>query len=126
MYYAHLHLPRYKNYLKGGRPEVISVKPVGGRVFYVATAEFTNAYFVVSQKGRARCLETGQRNVHAWVVGDYHGDVDYPPEDAFKAVYDPWKGNQFVDADTLIPILTSCKIWMVGKDVYYKPTGLGV
>lgn len=118
---AHLHLPRYQRWLNDDSPNVISIKPSGGRVFYVPTALMRDVRFTVSEKGRQRTLQTGQRNVHAWVVGDYCGAVQSVPEAINKAVYDPWKGDSFVDVETLEPIHHASVAYMVNKHVYYKP-----
>lgn len=120
VYLAHLHLPRYQRWLDGGEPNIISIKPGGGRVFYVSTALMRDVRFTVSEKGRQRTLQTGQRNVHAWVVGDYLGAVQSVPEGLSRAVYDPWRGGTFVDAVTLNPVRHASVAYMVNKQVYYK------
>jgi hypothetical protein len=37
-----------------------------------------------------------------------------------KAIYDPWKGGAFVDAETLRPVHEAEMAMLVGKDVFYR------
>lgn len=129
--WLHTHLPR----LASGDPDPISVKIPGQRIAYASWVSLRNARFVVHEKGRQRCLEYGVRNVHAWVVG---GEVlrltsaewagGGSPDAARKltavgwrrAVYDPWKGSSFVDAETLEPVHRAEWVIMSGKDVFYS------
>jgi hypothetical protein len=121
--WAHLHLPR----LTSGDPNPISVKVPGERIDYVSWLSLTDVTFRVSQAGRRRCLREDVRNVHAWVVGtEVLRAPDYPFADPAldyptwrRAVYDPWKGHAFVDAETLAPVLTARYAILSGKHVFY-------
>lgn len=123
--WAHLHLPR----LQSGEVNVISVKVPGQRIEYASWVSLRNATFKVSEPGRQRCITQGVRNVHAWVVGEEILRVeDYPwrseaPATWSQAVYDPWKGETFVDSRTLKPVLASDLVIMSGKNVYYANLG---
>jgi hypothetical protein len=125
--WLHTHLPRLK---AGETPDVISVKVPGQRIEYASWVSLKNARFVVHERGRQRCLEFGVRNVHAWVVGEeilrlsgddwlYLRPGGYRPAGYRQAVYDPWKGGQFVDLETGVPVLTASLVIMSGKNVYY-------
>lgn len=119
--WAHLHLPRWRAFSEaGGTSEVISIKTPGRRVSYTSAIVLKDCTFFVSAKGRERCLKSGVRNVHAWVIGDiiYVSPNELPK--SRRAIYDPWKGGTFVDADTLQPIEHADLVYMVGKDVYYE------
>lgn len=118
--WAHLHLPKWEKYLTGfGSVDVISIKTPGHRVSYVSSFMMKDCTFFVSAKGRERTLKTGIRNVHAWVIGEptYIAPDELPK--TYRAIYSPWKGGTFVDADTLQPIEYADLVYMVGKDVYY-------
>lgn len=120
--WAHLHLPR----LRAGETHMISVKVPGQRIGYVESLVLRDAEFKVHEAGRQRCLIENVRNVHAWVVGQDAGAVPQGFVQSFpgglrKAVYDPWKGGTFVDAQTFEPVLTAPLAIMVGKDVFYSP-----
>jgi hypothetical protein len=131
--WLHLHLPKLKKYravLDGSEPmgeldpNVISLKIPGEKIRYVSRAIVRNARFHVSEKGRQRCLDSGQRNVHAWVIGElapvptplYYSDL--LSEDSRKVVYDPWKGASFVDALTLEPVYEAQQVLMLLDQVW--------
>lgn len=131
--WLHTHLPR----LKAGDPDCVSVKVPGRRVEYASWVSLSNAEFRVFQPGRQRCIRDGVRNVHAWVVGDlvravHHGewvgefgfpvraDQFHAPAGYRRAVYDPWKGPEFVDTETLQPVRHADHVIMSGKNVYYR------
>lgn len=121
--WAHTHFPKLTKWRKDGiDPKIISVKVPGRRVVYVESIVITGAEFKVSQRGRDRTLETGQRNVHAWVVGqaEESGTVLVCLDRLRRAVYDPWKGPTFVDSETLKPVYQSPFVAIFGKDVYYE------
>lgn len=120
--WVHTHLPRLQAHREGrGDDNVLSVKVPGEKITYLNRIVLRDAEFTVSKAGRKRCLETGVRNVHAWVVGEALEDFPIPGKRAKvkKAVYDPWKGDSFVDAITLQPVHRASMVWMSGKDVYY-------
>lgn len=118
--WAHLHLPS----LRAGVENVISVKVPGEKIAYVPSIVLADVEFKVHESGRQRCIREGSRNVHAWVVGEARGQVptcfkpDWPGM-LKKAIYDPWKGNSFVNAETLIPVYRANTAILIGKDVYY-------
>ena len=112
--WAHLHLPRYLD----GNPDCISIKVKGERIDYTDHITLVDVEFVVSEKARQRTLATGQRNVHAWVVGTPASIRTWGGAPR-KAVYDPFKGGTFVDAATLQPVHTARIAWLRGKDVFY-------
>lgn len=120
--WAHLHLPRL---LSGETADVISVKIPGQRIEYTSMIALSGCEFRVSEAGRQRCIREGVRNVHAWVVG-VEGQrasgmaAQARPEGFRQALYDPWKGGTFVDADTLEPVLSARYVVMSGKNVYYR------
>ncbi|AXH70277.1 hypothetical protein SEA_HAIZUM_73 [Streptomyces phage Haizum] len=120
--WAHLHLPR----LRSGVQDVISLKVPGEHIDYASVVELTDVEFKVHEHGRQRCIREGVRNVHAWVVGDLAGELvgeslPYELGGAWRrALYDPWKGATFVDAETLEPVTEARSAVLVGKDVHYR------
>ena len=106
---------------------MISVKTPGKEIESVSWVELSNPTFKVSEKGRQRVLRDNVRNVHAWVVGDWTAkgwDCEGSPFDTTgmqRAIYDPWKGDSFVDAKTLEPVHSAKRALVVGKKVYYQP-----
>jgi hypothetical protein len=125
--WLHTHLPRLS---AGDTPDVISVKIPGQRIAYASWVSLKEARFVVSERGRQRCIRDGVRNVHAWIVGEeilrldgddwtYLRPGGYIPAGYRRAVYDPWKGGQFVDLESGAPVLTASLVIMAGKNVFY-------
>lgn len=67
---------------------------VGGMFWY----ELENVKFHVSEKGRQRVLKTGQKNVHAWMEGDWVRDycvMPFDPAMAHRVRYDPFYDEYF-------------------------------
>lgn len=127
--WVHLHLPR----LSSGDLEMISVKHPGERVRYRNLVGLESARFVVNERGRLRAVRENVRNVHAWVVGTLTFDHTLPSlrrveemqhiigeAEMRRAIYDPWKGDSFVDSETLEPIERADAVLCVGKLVYYR------
>lgn len=123
--WVHTHLPR----LTAGERDCLSVKIPGQRIGYASDVLLRDALFRVSEPGRLRCLASGVRNVHAWVVGtEVQRWSGAPPLESLqgmrRAVYDPWKGGTFVDAETLEPLCGTYSVVMLsGKTVWYEPEG---
>lgn len=124
--WLHTHLPRLQS---GDTPDVISVKVPGERIAYASCVTIRDARLIVSEAGRRRCLASGVRNVHAWVTGQQLARLSgractLPPAGSLRrAVYDPFKGPQFVDLETLAPVWSAPWVIMCGKDVFYLPEG---
>lgn len=118
--WVHLHLPR----LRAGAADVISVKAPGTTIRYASYVSLTAAEFRVHERGRQRCIQDGVRNVHAWVIGCpavvWEGGQPGITPDWKRAVYDPWKGGTFVDAETLKPVHQAETVNLIGKHVYYR------
>lgn len=116
--WSHLHLPRFS----AGERNCISVKDKGQRVRYVSDISMKDVTFFVSAAGRERCLRTGVRNVHAWVIGERVNEgINSDPvflHNYRRAIYDPWKGDSFVWADTLTPVHRAATVYLSGKNVY--------
>ncbi len=125
--WVHTHLPRLRS---GDTSDVLSVKVPGRRVEYVSWIALRDAEFRVHEKGRQRCLATGVRNVHAWVVGQEVNRVEGrrvdhsgPPAGWGTALYDPFRGGTFVDSKTFEPVLGSPWVVLSGKYVFYAKEG---
>src|SRR3546814_2278778 len=95
------------------------------------------SFFFSSRRRHTSCaLVTGVqtcalpifRNVHAWIVGEeilrceaeFPGEFTRTPVGYRKALYDPFKGPFFVDAETLEPVHMAAYAIMSGKDAWYS------
>lgn len=120
--WVHTHLPR----LSAGERDCLSVKVPGERIAYASEVLLTDVTFKVHEGGRRRCLRTGVRNVHAWVVGTEQdrasGTEPLERLSAWRrALYDPFKGGSFVDSETLEPVASATAALVSGKFVHYLP-----
>lgn len=127
--WVHTHLPR----LRAGERDCLSVKVPGQHIEYAAWVSLKNAEFRVSEPGRLRCLTSGVRNVHAWVIGEEVlrvAEQDVFPEawtswmlsdpvGYRRALYDPFRGASFVDAETLDPVHRAEWAILSGKNLFY-------
>lgn len=120
--WVHTHLPR----LRAGELDCLSVKFPGQPITYRSWISLRDAEFRVFQPGRLRCVASGVRNVHAWVVGEpvltlthWNKTGDRVPAGYRRAVYDPFKGPSFVDAESLEPVLTAEWAILSGKHLFY-------
>ncbi len=123
--WVHTHLPR----LLAGERDCLSVKVPGQRIEYASDMLLRDAEFRVHEHGRIQCLTSGQRNVHAWVVGTEVErrtglkPIAEAPAVFRRAVYDPWKGSSFVDLETLKPVIRADVVLLSGKNVWYYAAG---
>ena len=120
--WVHTHLPK----LVAGERDCLSVKVPGQRIAYASEVLLTDVTFKVHEGGRRRCLESGQRNVHAWVVGTEQdrasGTEPFERLSTWRrALYDPFKGGSFVDSETLEPVASASVAIVSGKFVHYLP-----
>lgn len=76
-----------------------SVQHKGRVIEYTDHIILVNAEFKVSQSGRARVLREQRKNVHAFVAGEYCGDLlDSRYCQPIKVSYNPYKNDSFVDS----------------------------
>lgn len=119
--WVHTHLPR----LRSGDPDCLSVKFPGQEITYRSWVSLRDPEFRVSQPGRLRCLADGVRNVHAWAIGEpvlmlRSCRPEREPAGYRRAVYNPFKGPYFVDAETLEPVHHADWAILAGKDLFYS------
>lgn len=113
-------------------------------VFHAAAVLMENVKFAVQPAGRDKVRATGRKNVHAFVRGEllfYNtgngspltvidpdagwaihpinlgaGIIDDP--NMQKITYNPYKYDTFVDANTLTPVYSADRVYIVGRDIY--------
>ena len=72
--------------------------------------------FAVQQAGRQKVLEEKQKNVHAFVRGNYAGkDFNDFYDCNTLATYNPYKFNSFVEKDGETPVYTASKAFLTTK-----------
>lgn len=120
--WAHLHLPRFK----AGRADCVSVKHGNDPTVYTSMLELVDVVFCVREGGRQATLNSGVKNVHAWVTGQAvpTADVLVPFAQWREAKYNPRKAAHFYDAETLEPLTTASAACIAGNKVYYVPSSV--
>ena len=119
----------YKNL----RKQCYSIRHKGKVVGYALVIAMSNVDFVVQQGGRKRVLESGQKNVHAFLRGDIHlcksdeSKFDLPynlqssiydsfhshPMDWLDFNYNPFVSDKFMANDK--PIHSADVVYMDGR-----------
>ena len=88
----------------------------GGRVVgYTEELLLSNATFTVSEAGRRKAIETGKRNVHAFVRGTLL-NVNTAPHwpDFIPITYNPFRSSRFVNAETYEP-MSQRRAWVIAR-----------
>jgi len=115
--------------------QCLSVRAVGGGsfVFHRDSMLLEDVRFAVQPAGNAKVRATGRKNVHAFVRGYIFDISTLPAMDAYrqdqiskimldptmqKITYNPYKYDSFVDQNTLTPVYTADKVYIVGRDIY--------
>lgn len=83
--------------------KLFSVKVGGIVVAHVDRVHVVDPIFKVSEAGRQRVLREKRKNVHAYVVADWHNvHMRFPnTSDKWKAVsYNPYRAAHFYECDT--------------------------
>lgn len=84
---------------------------VKGRVVAHATHVYlSNVTFRVSKAGRTRVLDTGRKNVHAFVVGNLINE--FKPECTDCVKYNPYQNDCFFQERTKMPIFNAPRVAM--------------
>jgi len=77
--------------------------------------------FKVQESGRQRVLREKQKNVHAFVVGEWRDVCYYFPEsygiDTRQICYNPYKYDSFVLKDSEEPVSSARVVWLSGKTI---------
>jgi hypothetical protein len=81
----------YRNLRRG---DCWSIRESGRVVARVSEIALRDVRLVVQPGGRAACLRTGVRSVHAVARGT-RTDFDGVPEGAFEVGYSPWHADHF-------------------------------
>ena len=79
--------------------------------------------FIVQEAGRQRVLQTGQKNVHAWIEGTFTGtEFNTVPFGVIdQARYNPKQLSSFVDSESGIPLDKAQDIVITPAGVFYRP-----
>lgn len=88
---------------------------------YDKTVCLTNVTFVVGEKSRQRVLASGQKNVHAGVVGNINSNCTPNTNGWIPVTYNPYKNRTFVRVDNGEPIFKAKEVVLKNeKEVFVK------
>lgn len=80
-----------------------------------------NVTFIVHQRGRERVLMEQRKNVHAFIAGKIVQSEDLPSLLEWRvAYYNPYLTREFIDKETLIPLLSADWVICSDKMIYYS------
>lgn len=106
----------YRNLRTGG----FSVRKKGKVVLHCNALTILNPKFIVRQKGRERVLRDKQKNVHAFVRGEFQLASDCLIAGLkHEAYYNPYETETFVDKDTGEPVNESMFALLIDGKAYY-------
>lgn len=92
----------------------------GKIIMHADVVQLKDVVFKVSEAGRQRVLREKRKNVHAGVVGILVG-IEHPfkPTSESQVIsYNPYKGPEFINLNTLEPIKKAEKAVMAYGKVY--------
>ena len=106
------------------RKKLFSIKQKGKVKYHNDNVVIYKAKFVVQNSGRLRVLRTKQKNVHAFVRGQFVGNVclDFDGE-MKRAFYNPYILKQFIEFDSLLedehkPVVEAEYAWLTMNEGY--------
>jgi hypothetical protein len=100
--------------------QCLSIRQKGVVIRHAKTVLLSGATFRVQQGGRQRVVNTGRKNVHAFVRGhlDFASDQRFPGRHSWERIYyDPFKHTSFVRYNGE-PVHVADEVLITGKDIY--------
>lgn len=106
----------YRNLHTGG----LSIRLKGIVVGHTKPDEailLTNVRTRVSEAGRSRVLREKRKNVHAFLIGEFHGTTSLERFSHLpRLTYDPYKYESFVDVDSELAIDRASSVAISGAN----------
>lgn len=96
----------------------LSVQHKGKVVAHVKHITLGDVHFRVSEAGRQRVLRTGQKNVHAFIIGVVSRDFDCSTGENVEITYNPRLYKQFINKGTRKEIYGASCVLIEGKNIY--------
>ncbi|WP_051317060.1 hypothetical protein [Ectobacillus panaciterrae] len=84
------------------------------------TLVLSNVEFKISKAGQERVRRDKQKNVHAYVVGNYVGHQVVNIENYKLVYYNPYVTDTFVTVDNNNPILKAEKCYLINGNCYVE------
>lgn len=105
------------------RKQIFSVldKKSGRLITHEPSLVLTNVEFKVGKAGQKRVRLEKQKNVHAYVIGDYIGTIDTNEvniSDFMLVFYNPYLTDTFMIVEGNIPIFNAKKCYLINGKCY--------
>lgn len=104
---------------------VFSIRDKKTKLVYAhaMSVHLRNVTFKVNKKGRENVIKSKQKNVHAFLVGEFVG-LDSPfssqeTNDIRSAYYNPYVVDCFIDLATKKPLSLEETVYCENKKIYY-------
>ena len=90
---------------------------------HVHNVTLENCIFKVSESGRNRVRQTKQKNVHAWITGNFiSANTEFINlKEMNIAYYEPKTTDSFVDVNTHKKVQEASSVYCSGNRVHYRP-----
>jgi hypothetical protein len=105
------------------RKQVFSVLDKKSRrlIAHKPSLVLTNVEFMIGKAGQKRVRLEKQKNVHAYVIGDYVGTIDthdFSISDFMLVIYNPYLTDTFIIEEENIPIFNADKCYLINGKCY--------
>lgn len=80
----------------------------------------SNVEFKVNKAGQEKVRQKKQKNVHAYVIGKYVGNVINKLENYQLIYYNPYTTNTFIRLDNNSPVLKAKRCYLIGGKCYIE------
>lgn len=83
----------------------------------------TDCKFIVRKSGREKVIRDKQKNIHAFVKGEYKGSAkpyQFGKNELSEAYYNPYKQDCFTDKKTGEKLEKASIVLLIDKKIYYK------
>lgn len=99
-----------------------SVQYQGKVVAHLTTVHLINVAFQVSEAGRQRVVNSGQKNVHACAAGVF--TQQHQPTATEHISYDPYAHGHFYKAQDKMPVYAAGAVLLSNSKAYASPSTL--
>lgn len=89
-------------------------------ITYKENLALVNVEFKVYKAGQLKVRKSRQKNVHAYVIGDYFGHINNCPSNYDLVYYNPYTTDSFVTVNDKKPIFSVNKCYLINGLCYVE------
>jgi hypothetical protein len=89
-------------------------------ITYKESLALVNVEFKVSKAGQKKVRKNMQKNVHAYVIGDYIGQINNYPTNYELVYYNPYTTDTFITLNDRKPIFNVNKCFLINGMCYIE------